>query len=109
LATAGPARARTVAVDVVTGEQPRDVRELGGVGLYVAGEGLYVSRQEALDRLGKLPVGRCGTLARCPVEVFVSVPPLGAQPNKRRFDVTVLGRGYRGVLVSPNTRIDGLV
>ena len=109
LATAAPAEARMVAVEVVTGEQPAEIRELGAAGLYVAGEGLYVSRQEALDRLGELPSGPCGALERCPYEVFVSVPPLGSQRNDRPFDVTVLGGDYRGVLRSPNTRIDGLL
>ena len=109
LATAAPAGARNVAVEIVTGEQPADVRELGAVGLYVPGQGLYVSRQEALERLGSLPTGACGTLARCPHEVFVSVPPLGSHRNTRPYEVTILGADFRGVLVSPNTRIDGLV
>jgi hypothetical protein len=109
LLTAAPAGARQVTAGIVTGEQPREVRTLGGAGLYVPGQGLYVSRQEALARLGRLPAGGCDELERCPYELFVSVPPLGAQPNTRPYDVTILGGGYRGILVSPNTRIDGLV
>ena len=52
---------------------------------------------------------RCGTLQRCPIEVFVSVPPLGAQRNTRRYDVTIRGDGWRGLLESDRTRIPGLV
>jgi hypothetical protein len=94
---------------VVTGEQPAAVRGRGAVGLYVPGQGLYVSREEALERLGRLPQIRCGALGRCPFELFVSVPPLGAQPNDRRYQVTILGPGYHGILESDSTRIPGLI
>jgi hypothetical protein len=109
LLTAAPAGARVVTTEVVTGEQPEEVRSLGGAGMYVPGQGLYVSRQEALERLGRLEAGPCEQLERCPYELFVSVPGLGSRPNTRAYDVTVLGGAYRGVLTSPSTRIDGLV
>jgi hypothetical protein len=110
-AIATDADARRVTALVVTGPQPPAVRAGAALGLYVAGTGLDVSRQEALERLEIDEfVGRtCGTLQRCPIEVFVSVPQLGSQPNKRRFDVTIRGGGWRGVLVSDRTRIPGLV
>jgi hypothetical protein len=110
-AAASTAEARRVTVLVVTGPQPPAVRAGGALGLYVAGRGLYVSRQEALERLGieEFVERRCGTLQRCPIEVFVSVPPLGAQRNTRRFDVTIRGEGWRGLLVSERTRIPGLL
>ena len=109
LAAAEPAAAREVTVEVITGNQPPAIRSTGGVGLFVAGQGLYVSREEALERLGRLPDAPCGPIERCPYEVFVSVPPLGAQPNDSRYDLTILGEGYEGVLVSDSTRIPGLV
>lgn len=111
LLTAGPAAARNVSVLIVTGEQGSDVRARGAVGLYVPGRGLYVSREEALDDLGKLPPETpCAPLQRCRYELFVSVPPLGAQRNTRRDEVTILGRGYEhGLLASDSTRIPGLV
>ena len=109
LATPGVVAARQVTAEIVTGEQPETVRALGADGLYVPGQGLDVSRQEALARLGPLPSGACGSLQRCPFELFVSVPPLGSQPNTQRYDVTILGGSYRGILVSDRTRIPGLV
>jgi hypothetical protein len=109
LATAHPAEARQVTVEIVTGKQPAAIRTSGGVGLFVPGQGLYVSREEALERLGRLPEEPCDPIERCPYEVFVSVPPLGAQPNRSRYEVTILGSGYDGVLVSDSTRIPGLV
>ena len=95
---------------VVTGEQKPDIRERGAVGLYVPGRGLYVSREEALAALGPLPQALCAPLQPCRYELFVSVPPLGPQPNRRRYDVTLIGGAYRrGLLVSDSTRIPGLV
>lgn len=111
-ATAGAADARRVTVLVVEGRQPPAVRAGGAVGLYVAGRGLQVSREEALAELdvARLPQGEfCAPLHRCPIEVFVSVPPLGAQRNTRRYEITIRGDGYRGLLVSDSTRIPGLV
>lgn len=109
LATAAPAAAQDVYVLVVTGDQPAEVRGRGATGLYVPGQGLYVSREEALERLGPLPQRACGAIGPCEFELFVSVPPLGAQRNDKRNEVTILGDGYRGILVSDRTRIPGLV
>jgi hypothetical protein len=109
LVTAPSAAARDVIAEVVTGERLGQVLGRGAAGLYVPGQGLYVSRQEALERLGELPNEACGELERCPFEVFVSVPPLAAQPNERRYQVAILGGDYDGILVSDNTRIPGLV
>ncbi len=109
LVAAAPAAARDVTVEIVTGEQPAAARASGGLGLYVPGQGLYVSREEALERLGPLPQGACSPIRRCPYELIVSVPTLGAQENRTRHEVTILGRGFDGVLVSDSTRIDGLV
>jgi hypothetical protein len=109
LVTAPAASARDVIAEVVTGERLGQVLGRGAAGLYVPGEGLYVSRQEALAQLGELPNEACGELVRCPYEVFVSVPPLAAQPNDRRYQLAILGGDYRGILVSDSTRIEGLV
>lgn len=109
LLTAAPAAARDVIAEVVTGERLGQVLGRGAAGLYVPGQGLYVSRQEALARLGPLPDEPCGLLERCRYEVFVSVPPLAAQPNDRRYHVAILGGGHDGILVSDSTRIPGLV
>jgi hypothetical protein len=109
LATAQPAAARDVIAEVVTGERLGQVLGRGAAGLYVPGDGLYVSRQEALERLGQLPNEPCRQLARCRYEVFVSVPPLAAQENDQRYQVAILGGDFEGILVSDNTRIPGLV
>jgi hypothetical protein len=109
LAAAAPAAAQDVYVLVVTGDQPAAVRGRGATGLYVPGQGLYVSREEALERLGRLPQQPCGAIGQCEFELFVSVPPLGAQKNDKRYEMTILGDGYRGILVSDRTRIPGLV
>jgi hypothetical protein len=100
LATAPPAAPRQATVEIVTGNQPEEIRTSGAVGLFVPGQGLYVSREEALERLGRLPQDPCDPIERCHYEVFVSVPPLGAQPNESRYDVTILGGGFGGVLMS---------
>ena len=109
LVTAAPAVAQDVYVLVVTGDQPAAVRGRGATGLYVPGQGRSVSREEALERLGALPQRPCGAIGRCEFELFVSVPALGKQANDRRYEVTILGDGYHGILVSDRTRIPGLV
>src|ERR687898_967838 len=109
LATAAPAAAQDVYVLVVTGDQPNAVRGQGATGLYVPGQGLYVSREEALERLGPLPQRPCGEIGQCEFELFVSVPALGPQRNDKRYEVTILGDGFRGILASERTRIPGLV
>jgi hypothetical protein len=109
LATAAPAVGQDLYVLVVTGDQPAALLGRGATGLYVPGQGLYVSREEALERLGPLPQQPCGAIGQCAFELFVSVPALGRQRNDRRYEVTILGNGYRGILVSERTRIPGLV
>lgn len=109
LATAAPAAAQDVYVLIVTGDQPAEVLGRGATGLYVPGQGLSVSREEALERLGPLPQQPCGEIGQCEFELFVSVPALGLQRNDKRYEVTILGDGYRGILVSDRTRIPGLV
>jgi hypothetical protein len=109
LATAAPAAAQDVYVLVVTGDQPNAVRGQGATGLYVPGQGLYVSREEALERLGPLPQRPCGEIGQCEFELFVSVPALGPRRNDKRYEVTILGDGFRGILASERTRIPGLV
>jgi hypothetical protein len=110
-AFASPTGARRVTVLVVEGPQPADVRGGGAVGLYVPGRGLATSRHEALERLAidDFVHRVCGALRRCPIEVFVSVPSVESQPNTRRFDITIRGDGWRGLLVSDRTRIPGLL
>lgn len=106
------ASARRVTVSIVTRPLPPTFGELGAVGLYVPGRGVSVSREEALEDLqaDRLPVERpCARLARCPIEIFVAVPPLAAQPNVRRYQIAILGTGYHGLLGSDSTRIPGLV
>lgn len=110
LATAAPAAAaQDVYVLVITGDQPAALLGRGATGLYVPGQGLYVSREEALERLGPLPQQPCGAIGQCEFELFVSVPTLGPQRNDTRYEVTILGNGYRGILVSDRTRIPGLI
>src|SRR5215207_4450843 len=108
-ATAAPAVAQDVYVLVVTGDQPPAVQGRGAAGLYVPGQGLRASREEALERLGPLPQQACGAIGQCEFELFVSVPPLGSRRNDKRYEITILGDGYRGILVSDQTRIPGLV
>ena len=109
LATAAPAAAQDVYVLVVTGDQPAAVRGRGATGLYVPGQGLYVSREEALERLGRLPQQPCGAIGQCEFELFVSVRSSAPRRTTSATSVTILGDGYRGILVSDQTRIPGLV
>jgi len=44
-----------------------------------------------------------------PATVYVSLPPEGEHANDSRYPVAVVGPGWSGLLVSPSTRIDGLV
>jgi mono/diheme cytochrome c family protein len=41
--------------------------------------------------------------------VYVVLPPSGRTENERRYPIAVVGDGFRGVLTSDSTRIDGLV
>ncbi len=98
----------------------------GAVGLYVPGAGGKVSRATAIAALrrGAVP-SALGTphgkilvdLAFLPAAatpllepaVYVSLPPPGEYPNTKRYDVMIVGAGYRGILTSDSTRIRGLV
>jgi hypothetical protein len=122
LAIAVPAHAGRVAV-VVTDPFPLDrYAATGAVGLLVPGAGSTVTREGALAALvrgqvksallGGTPHGK--VLIRvatrpAPVTIYVSLPPPGPSHNVRRYPIAIVGGGYRGVLVSPATRVDGLV
>jgi len=43
------------------------------------------------------------------ITVYVSLPPPGKHHNVLRYPITVVGPGYRGLLVSSSTRLPGLV
>jgi len=99
---------------------------VGAVGLYVPGAGGKVSRATAIAALrrGTVP-SALGTphgkilvdLAFLPgaaapllePAVYVSLPPPGEHANTKRYDVMIVGAGYRGILTSDSTRIRGLV
>src|SRR5438093_7683396 len=96
-------------------------------GLFVPGAGGKVSREGAVASLrrgkvenallGGKPGGKViadlvfgmpqGDVTR-PV-VYVELPPAGKHPNTKRYPVAFVGGGYRGILTSHATRIDGLV
>jgi hypothetical protein len=56
----------------------------------------------------RLDVETAGTVPSGPA-IVLGLPTGGEQPNKRRYPIAVLGKGYRGVLTSDSTRIPGLV
>jgi cytochrome c551/c552 len=94
------------------------------VGLYVAGAGGTISREGAIASLergkvenallggkpgGKLLVDlRFGGRAQRPA-VYVELPPPGEHSNTRRYLVAIDAPGFKGILTSDSTRIDGLV
>ena len=41
--------------------------------------------------------------------IYVALPPPGTHPNTRRYPIAIVGGNYHGILVSPSTRIRGLV
>jgi len=88
----------------------------------VPGAGPRVSRRAALAALvrGRLEHSLLGGTPGGPplvelggpagqATVYVALPPEGERPNDRRYPVAVVGPGWSGLLVSPSTRIDGLV
>jgi len=94
----------------------------GAVGLLVPGAGSTVTRAGALaalvrgkvrtSLLGGLPTGTpLIRLSSAPgdVTIYVSLPPPGRSHNVVRYPVAVVGGGYRGLLTSSATRIEGLV
>jgi len=92
-------------------------------GLLVAGAGPTVSRHGALGSLlrgktgnaavnGGVPSGKPKIeLSSRPGETtfYVALPPPGRHHNVVRYPIAVIGPGYRGLLTSTSTRLDGLV
>lgn len=110
----------SVSVLVVPRFDPADYAATGAVGLLVPGAGSSVSRERALASLvrGKVVsslVGLDGDVALklgdAPSEttIYVALPPPSSHHNVVRYPVAVVGPGYRGLLTSSSTRIDGLV
>ena len=66
-----------------------------------------MTREEAVELLGleKLEPCRRG----CEIEILVELPPPGEHHNVRRYGIAIVGGGYRGLLVSDNTRVPGLI
>ena len=119
-APAALAADRPVAVIVVPPFAPSTYADSGAVGLLVPGAGSTVSRERALASLvrGRVVsslVDLDGTpaigLAHRPgtTTIYVSLPPAGSHHNVTRYPVAIVGPGYRGLLTSGSTRIDGLV
>ncbi len=120
--SAPAAAAPRVAVLVVP---PFDLAEYAGrgaVGLLVPGAGSSVTRAGALAALergevrtallGGVPEGEpLVRIASAPadVTVYVVLPPPGRHHNVTRYPVAIVGGGYRGLLRSSSTRIDGLL
>jgi hypothetical protein len=109
-----------VAVIVVPPFAPSTYAGRGAVGLLVPGAGSTVSRERAVASLvrGRVVsslVDLDGTpeiqLSKrpAPTTIYVSLPPAGSHHNVTRYPVAIVGPGYRGLLTSGSTRIDGLV
>ena len=136
LAVAAPASARTVPgsppfrVVIVDHLNTRDLRHLasrGAVGLLVPGYGPTTNFRQALAELvrgaevnahlGGVPKGprllSASMVTGLPSEprlIVVTMPPKGPPGNNDiRYTIAVLGGGFHGLLVSPTTRIPGLV
>jgi hypothetical protein len=106
-----PARAEHVLVVTTSDFAPAGFADRGAVGLLVPGRGPTVTRAELFEllRLNELPSPRCANRRPCPIEIFVEEPPREETHNVTRYTVAVVGGGYRGLLVSDNTRLAGLV
>ena len=99
---------------------PSAYADRGAVGLLVPGAGSTVSRERALASLVR---GRVVSslvdldgdarselaTARPTTTIYVALPPPGSHHNVVRYPVAIVGPGYRGLLTSRSTRIDGLV
>jgi hypothetical protein len=108
--TAAPtARADHATVLLTSHFEPADFAGRGAVGLLVPGRGPTVTRRELLDLLGSLPHADCAERRPCPIEIFIELPPNEETHNVERYSVAIVGGGYRGLLVSDNTRIPGLI
>lgn len=117
----GEAQATTFRVVVVPEYELGGI--VGAVGLLVPGAGPETSEAMARAALirgevrnslrGGLPdgpplIGLAMRSMRVPT-IFVALPRGGPQPNDRRYPITVVGGGFRGILTSESTRIPGLV
>lgn len=118
---------RVVIVDHLNTRDLRHLAKHGAVGLLVPGVGPTTNFRQALAQLvrgaeknahlGGVPSGpRLLTAAEVtglPSEsrlIVVTMPPKGPPGNNdRRYMIAVLGGGFHGLLVSPTTRIPGLV
>jgi hypothetical protein len=121
-ATGDAIAAEKVSVVVVPTLDVRDYAARGAVGLYVPGWGGTVTRAAARAALvsGRVEhVSRAGAVGKPAVRlsgrsgqeatIFVVLPPVGRSVNDRRYPVAIVGAGYRGLLTSVSTRVDGLV
>jgi hypothetical protein len=127
LVTAVPARATTAIVEVVPSLDLESSSRDAAVGLLVPGWGDTTSREEALASLrsGQLEHALLGEQGPavievsdgpgtepegcCDVRILLELPPEGTSENDARYPIAVRGAGYEGLLVSPSTRIPGLV
>jgi hypothetical protein len=121
--TARAAPSENAAVLVVAASSAVFSSPTAAHGLVVPGEGATVSRRSALASLlrgemgnalvnGGIPGGSPKiTLARRPgrVTFYVALPPAGKHHNVVRYPVAVVGPGYRGLLTSSATHLDGLI
>lgn len=111
-----------VAVIVVPRFAPSAYADRGAVGLLIPGAGSTVTRAGALSSLvrgrvvssllgGEATGHRLIRLSRRPaaITIYVALPPPGRHRNVTRYPLAVVGGGYRGLLTSRSTRIDGLV
>ena len=136
LLLAAPAGAKTVPgsppfrvliYDHLSPSYVRHLAKRGAVGLLVPGVGPTTNRRQALAEmlrgaevnahLGGVPRGprligaslATGIPSGC-CFIVVQLPPRGTPAaNDLRYPIVVVGRGFHGVLVSPTTRIPGLV
>lgn len=106
------------------GDLPQLASE-GAVGLLVPNSGPRTGQAVAFAGMvrgilynTRLPMPRDTVLIRArrsatiPQEgpvIVVGLPPATKAPNDRRYPIAVIGRGYRGQLVSSLTRVPGLV
>jgi hypothetical protein len=104
-----------------------DLADRGAVGVFRPGYGPTTNRRRALAelvrgaetnaRLGGVPkgkpliaAGKASVFPDCHMCIVLQLPPRGApSANDRLYRIAVLGRGFRGLLTSPTTRIPGLV
>ncbi len=115
--------AERVSVLVVPASSPVFSSPRAAHGLLIAGEGATVSRRGALASLltgkvgnavvdGGVPEGRrLISLGRHPARFtfYLALPPPGRHHNVVRYPIAVVGPGYRGLLTSSGTHLDGLV